>query len=235
MTRAPTTIGKRDQWRAAFPMNEAQRAARFLKVTWEDLVTSKPRGFNRKLRENQLTEKLHSYLVRLAKNDGLLTGFWINEDVDTDMDYPDSDNPTVIKRIRKDITYMSNVSGTRMTLIFEFKKVTSSGDSWRQYRGENGMRRFVDGIYARGQPLALMVGMLMDSEPACIQGLRASLQSPGSRQDLRMVQIANEWLCTPSTAFPGLADFDTEHNRPVREAPAHGTMLLSHLFISMPI
>lgn len=228
-------LANRDRWQDAFPLGEAQRAAKFLRDTWEDLIASKPRGFHRKLRENQLTEKLYLYLARLSQGRGRLTGFWINENTDGELDDPDSDNPKVVKRIRKDVTYASNV-GARLELIFEFKKITSKSESWREYRGEDGMRRFVDGTYAKGLPFAFMVGLLMDDEhETCVDGLKQSLQSERSRDDLHMVAFkGSEYLFEPSILFPEVAHFDTEHNRPRDRAPSHGTIVLSHMFVSMP-
>lgn len=216
-------------------MEEAQRAAKFLHDTWETLVATRPKGFHRKLRENKLTEKLHFYVNSLSQNEGRLTGFWVNENTDLDLDNPESEDPQVVNRIRKDITYKSNANKVRLDLIFEFKKLSSKGDSWKEYRGVNGMRRFVDGTYARGEPLAMMVGMLMDNRDICLEGLKRSLLTKGHLADLCMVPFADsKYLCEPSTAFPGVAQFDTEHNRPLKEAPSHGTMLLSHMFVSMP-
>lgn len=235
MKNNPSFASDRDHWRDAFPVDEAQRAAKFLYETWEQLVASKAKGFRPTLRENQLTEKLYPFLARLSQGKGRLTGFWHNEARHSDIDDDESDDPKVVNRIRKDITYTSNADGKRLELIFEFKKLSASSSSWRQYRGVDGMRRFVDGHYAQGLPLALMVGMLMDTPDECVKGLKRSLLSKASREDLRMVPRARDkYIFEPSTAFPEVACFDTEHNRPAHMAPSHGTMLLSHMFISMP-
>lgn len=236
MTQATSIIIGNNSWSAVFPFNEAQRAATFLKNTWNDLTVNKSSLFSKNLRENQLTENLHFYLNRLSGSDGLLMGLWINEDSHLDLDNPDSTNPKPGKRIRKDITYFSNISGFRMALIFEFKKISISRGSWREYTNQNGMRRFVDGTYARNQPHALMVGIIMEQQYStiCIQGIQKSLLKPKTRDSLCMVQTQNSWLCNPSKVFPGVAEFDTEHRRPEQEAPEKGTISLSHLFITLP-
>ena len=225
----------RDQWHEAFPINEAQRAAKFLYDTWEDLVANKPKGFRPTLRENQLTEKFYPFLVRLSQGKGRLTGFWHNEARHSDIDEDEPEDPKVINRIRKDITYTSNADGGRLELIFEFKKLSANNSSWKNYRGIEGMRRFVDGHYAHGLPIALMVGMLMGEADECVKGLKRSLLSKASREDLRMVSRAGDkYIFEPSIVFHGIALFDTEHNRPVHMAPSHGIMLLSHIFVTMP-
>ena len=97
------------------------------------------------------------------------------------------------------------------------------------------MRRFVDGTYARGQPIAMMVGMLMEDEAVCLASLRRSLLAKGCRDDLRMLSFADgKYLREPSINFNDTATFDTIHNRPIGQAPSHGTMQLSHMFILMP-
>lgn len=234
MSAKAVSPSSRDQWRTVFPLNEAQRAAKFLRDTWEELVTTKPQGFRATLRENKLTEKLYIYLARTSTGKGRLTGFWINEKPDGELDDPHSTDPQIVKRIRKDITYASNLDNQRLELIFEFKKL-SSKNSWVQYKGQDGMRRFVDGTYAKGLPLALMVGLVIGDYDSCLKGLKLSLQSKGSRDDLRMVdRDTGKYIFEPSTAFPSVAHFDTEHNRPADRAPRHGTMLLSHIFVTLP-
>lgn len=83
-------------------------------------------------------------------------------------------------------------------------------------------------------PLALMVGMVIGDQDACVQGLRRTLLSTASKSDLRMVGDASGALLRdPSRVFPGIAYFDTEHNRPSASAPSHGTLLLSHMFVPL--
>lgn len=234
MKSKPAISTDRDLWRKAFPVNEAQRATKFLYDTWESLVASKPKAFCPTLRENQHTERLYKFLAGLSEGKGRLTGFWHYEVPEHDFENEESDDLKIINRTRKDITYTSNEKGKRLELIFEFKKLSDTALSRSQYRGKNGMRRFVDGHYARGLPLALMVGMIIGDDDACVDGLKLSMQSKASLGDLRMVLRDKTYLFEPSTIFPGVATFDTEHNRPTDMAPSHGTMLLSHMFVSMP-
>ncbi len=73
MSAKAVSPSSRDQWRTVFPLNEAQRAAKFLRDTWEELVTTKPQGFRATLRENKLTEKLYIYLARTSTGKGRLS------------------------------------------------------------------------------------------------------------------------------------------------------------------
>jgi hypothetical protein len=224
----------RDTWQAAFPLQESQHAATFLQETWRQLVKNKPELFYGGQREDKLTEKLSAYLIKLCVGKGHLTGFWGNEDrlpyIDTD-----SSGLTKVKSIRKDITYKSNASTTRLDLIFEFKKMSADKTSVRNYRGKDGMGRFVLGQYAHGQPIAVMVAMLIDNPKTCISMLKKSLLSTAARDDLRMVSRGeNQYVFEPSMMLPNIAHFDTEHNRPPEIAASHGTIILSHMFLLLP-
>lgn len=232
-TNAP--VSNRDVWRKAFPADEARRAAQFLRDTWETLIRTNPNDFRPADRENKHTEKLYGFLASQSLGKARLTGFWNTEVHHHKTIVGPSGELKAAGRIRKDITYQSNANNNRLDLIFEFKKLSEKPRSWRNYREEDGMRRFVDGNYAHGLPVAMMVGMVIGSTDTCVDGLKRSLLARGSLDDLRMVSRGDKKFITePSTMFPGIALFDTEHNRPAEMAPSHGTMLLSHMFVSMP-
>ena len=96
------------------------------------------------------------------------------------------------------------------------------------------MRRFVDGYYAEAEPLAAMVGIVIGDKRDCVAALRRSILQAGVRDVLRMVSTGNrDYIREPSSMFPVLADFDTEHNRPPNQAPMHGTTVLSHIFVDL--
>lgn len=236
MSRKPAAlIAPRDAWQAAFPADEAQRAARFLAATWNEVSTRKPKAFRMTLRENQITETFGLYLKKLSLAQARLTGWWSHEDRHAELDESDEGDVKTVRRIRKDITYQSNAT-ERLELVFEFKKLTATNSSCKTYRGVDGMRRFVDGNYAKDLPLAFMVGMVIGDMKDCRDTLHRSLVSPAGRSDLRMIPDAHgQLIVTPSKLFPSIAAFDTEHTRPAGWALPYGTMLLSHLFLSMPI
>ncbi|MBI5460781.1 MAG: hypothetical protein HY941_01170 [Gammaproteobacteria bacterium] len=219
----------RDAWQQAFPFDEARRAATFLVETWKRVAPAQPRNFNPRVREDKLTELLATFVENWSVTEGHLTGQWSHEHRKAILG---NDDGKIIKRIRKDITYFSNAAKVRLTLVFEFKKLRDSKDSFRAYEGGDGMRRFVDGYYAAAEPLAMMVGMVIGDRRSCVAALRRSLMQADVRDTLCMVSTSKgDYLRDPSGMFPHLADFDTEHNRPPKQAPTHGTTMLSHIFV----
>ncbi|WP_194965957.1 hypothetical protein [Polaromonas sp. Pch-P] len=215
-------------------MDEARRAAKFVYDTWNDLSVRAPKTFHSGRRENHITERFGMYMPKVSLSKARLLGWWSYEEPAGESVIIDEEL-TAHSRIRKDLVYKSNEKAVRVELIFEFKKLEATNGSCKIYLGQNGMRRFVDGEYAKGLPLALMVGMLIGDESACVQTLRRSLLSTAETADLRMVGDASGALLRePSGMFPGVAQFDTEHNRPAASAPSHGTMLLSHIFVRLP-
>lgn len=235
MSKAPSSRpASRDRWLDAFPVDEAQRAAKFVYDTWSELAAKAPKTFNSRQRENHITERLGTHLPTVSISKAKLLGWWSYEEPAGESEIVDEELK-VRHRIRKDIVYKSNAGRVRVELIFEFKKLEAKTTSCKIYQGEKGMRRFVDGNYAKGLPLALMVGMLIGDGDACVQTLRRSLLSSAAKADLRMVSNGGGALLRePSVVFPGVAHFDTEHNRPAAIAPPHGTMLLSHMFVRLP-
>lgn len=235
MSKAPSSRpASRDQWLDAFPIDEAQRAAKFVHDTWSELAAKAPKTFNARQRENHITERFGMHLPKVSLSRARLLGWWSYEEPAGESEIIEEEL-RARGRIRKDLVYKTNIGVVRVELIFEFKKLEAKPTSCKVYRGRDGMRRFVDGEYAKGLPLALMVGMVIGDEVACVQTLRRSLLSPAAKADLRMVSNGSGALLRePSVVFPEVAHFDTEHNRPAAIAPPHGTMLLSHMFVRLP-
>ncbi|WIH05133.1 hypothetical protein KHF85_00900 [Xanthomonas translucens pv. graminis] len=232
ITKSTRISTPHDPWTALFPAEEPQRATRFLVETWVALTARAPRQFASNLSEPKLTEQFWIYLNNLSSPEGRLTGFWNYE---THKLAFDLERGEMIKRIRTDIDYLSNAGGARIELTFEFKKLKATSNSWRAYQGVSGMRRFVDGYYARHAPVALMVAMTVDDTKACVDGLRRSLQNSGKRTDLCMLpDAAGRYIRDPSEIFAGSATFDTEHKRPEDQAPPQGATTLAHIFLPLP-
>jgi hypothetical protein len=231
-TTATAVTTSRDAWMLAFPTQEAHRAVEYLCEMWNEFAATRPKAFNN--RENKITEALGNLVDRSSQGRGRLLGFWNYEVPKADLHADTDDDLKAVRRIRKDIVYQSNRT-ERIVLIFEFKKLQATKSSAKNYRGVDGMRRFIDGNYAKGLPLAIMVGMLIGDKENCIDTLRRSILSVAGKTDLRMVaDPGGNLIQEPSLLFPALADFDTEHNRPTDRAPSHGTMRLSHVFVQMP-
>lgn len=230
-------LNQPDTWRNAFPMNEAERAVRFLFETWQDIIVPTKRAyFKPTKRENQHTEQFWIYLDKLSTSHGRLTGQWSYEVPKAIIEDDEADEPAIEKRIRKDITYFSNANPIRLFIIFEFKKLRATDNrSLSDYKGTDGMRRFVDGYYAIGLPMALMVGMVIGDKAACVDKLQRSILSPKDLSDLCMIDDkTGNYIIAPSFLFPGVATFDTEHKRPASKNRVHNTIILSHLFVELP-
>lgn len=222
----------RDPWTDLFPANEAQRATRFLVETWHSMTANAPLQFASTRKEPELTEQFWVYLESLSVSKGRLTGSWSYERPKLEFDQATGKK---IKRIRPDIDYFSNANGARFMLTYEFKKLKAASDSWNAYQGKNGMRRFVDGYYAKFAPVALMVAMTVDDQKSCMDGLRRSLLSAGRRDQLKMLpDSSGRYIRDPSNVFAGFASFDTEHKRPADQAPPQGATTLAHIFLPLP-
>ncbi len=216
---------RRYSWEEMIPVDETHAAARFLVTTWNLLAKSCPEDIQYAKHEPKLTELLYIYLNKLRAESGL-TGFWVNEAQE-----PHIDDNGELRRIKKDITYYSNVFILRLELIFEFKKLHAL--SLATYRGEEGMRRFIDGNYAPQKPLALMVGIILKGNyEDVVDALYNSLLGADVRSELQMVSDATgRYIRKPSKAVPSTAEFDTEHRRPADKAPPNGTTTIAHIFL----
>lgn len=229
--RRVTVSAPRDPWGAMFPVEEALRATQFLVDTWYKVTAKAPESFDRRRDEPHLTELFWWHLEQQSEPEGKLLGQWSYEKPRVELDPVTGKK---IKRIRQDIEYFSNAGSVRLNLTYEFKKLKAKGDSWRTYQGERGMRRFVDGYYAKHQPIAAMVAMTLDDTKRCIDGLRRSLLVDGMRDSLKMLPDRDgRYLREPSQVFPTAA-FDTEHKRPLDQAPPQGATTLAHLFLALP-
>lgn len=219
---------KRYSWEELIPVEETRAATQFMIDIWNNASSAYPKDFSFRLREPDLTAML-TYYLHLHEADAKLSGFW-----NTEAQMPKKRGGGRLSRTRKDLSYQSNYSGSRIDLTFEFKKLTSS--SLAAYRGNDGMMRFVDGEYAIGKSLAFMVGITKPSDISPIQSLKRSLTNKGTQKALRMVHDAHgKYIVEPSEIVPKSCQFDTEHNRPPAKAPINGTITLGHIFVSCPI
>lgn len=117
-----------------------------------------------------------------------------------------------------------------MTVQTTLSHVKSQRD---RYTGDDGMLRFVTGEYSVGEPLALMVGILVEHQDDCVPPLGDWLNSADAKTVLYMETVGGRQTRSPSAFFTAAA-FDTEHLRPRRKGPKHGTIVISHLFVGFP-
>lgn len=219
-------------WLAAFPHEDAKIAVEALCIVWAELTQVSPQTFNASRKEPELTELLCVHLSAVFKQRTRLTGQWSYERRMAKTQILRNGGMKVVQRKRTDIEYFSDRSQNTLQLVFEFKKLDHTATKRKIYVGEDGMRRFVTGDYSAGQSSALMVGILSCAEAACVVGLVKLLEGKSTRTSLRMKDQPEPAVRQPSAVFPKLARFDTEHERDISLAPAHGIITISHLFLA---
>lgn len=221
----------RTAWQEAFLGGHAPLAVRALKRAWSLLVATSPGTFKPTEKEPTLTKILCEQLTA-SKRDDRLTGSW-------DYEIPQGKLVRRGKHIaleenrRTDIRYFTDREDPTLELIFEFKRINHQPSQWKKYTGESGMMRFVTGDYSVGNPLALMVGIVIVHRDDCVPALTEWLNSSEARTELYMETIQGKQARAPSGFFEE-AEFDTEHLRPISKGPAHGTIIISHMFLDFP-
>lgn len=205
-------------WQEMFPLPKARAAVAAVKECWDEMAASNRPDFTPTENERKLTIRLCDYLRKVGQSRGLF-GFWRAEPVGEERG----------KEYRTDIEYLwgSEEQNKRMALVFEFKKLKTSGRA--NYK--DGMARFVTGAYSTKEPLALMAGILEGPSNVCVPRLRKALAHHGWVKDLQIVKRPDGKVLTAPSAFFGEADFDTEHRRSIEKAPQHGTIKISHMFL----
>lgn len=216
-------------WLAAFPIQPATEAVEALRQGWTELAQRPRPDFNPKTKEDALTKRLKVYVENhVARQRGLL-GMWAAEDIIGEVDPATG---AMIEERRTDIVYGWNNAVQGMKLVFEFKRLGRQKKHRDHYLQDQGLGRFVTGIYSRRQAVAAMVGILLDPETEVVPPIRAALEQASLVTALRLRKTkAGLAFARPSTLFVH-ADFDTEHERDAALAPTHGTIRVSHFFFS---
>lgn len=209
-------------------MAEAERAVHAIAETWRFFAAAPREDFGYRTAEPKLTKVMKAYARDVAGPEAGCRGKWTAENV-----YPKIDRVTgkSLKEVRTDIEYFWMDGQSRMELVFEFKRLTRTAASDKHYLGESGLGRFVDGEYSLAQPMALMVGVLLEPDAAIVNALTQQLNKPDVAHRLRIQAQANgDLLFNPSVLFPAHAEFDTEHQRDSDKAPPCGSIRIAHLF-----
>ena len=218
-----------DTWSTAFPIHPASKAVEALCESWRVLSAEKRPHFHSGIREPRLTRALKAHVERVTSRDFGLLGMWATEAVQNEMDFHTGE---LTEERRTDIVYGWNDEEVGIQLVFEFKKLNRTARSRSLYLGEDGLGRFVTGIYGRGQPVAVMVGILKDLENRIVPPLLCTLTSSEMINSLRIKLTSDgHSFSRPSLLFPQ-ADFDTEHERNADLAPSHGTIRVAHIFLA---
>lgn len=215
----------RDEWRLAFPKEEAGTVIKHMVDTWNWAAQFRTRHFSYGLKEPDITDALEYHLDTRAPEVGL-TGFWGTETRETDYDPQTGERR---KSWRTDILYFSNRNTKPLKLTFEFKKLKDNQPSRKAYYGDEGMMRFVDNKYGREQPMGVMVGILDSPKSVCPGKLKQALGKAEVAAQLKVIPDASSRVVRePSAEFKNLAAFDTHHARVSGE---YITIVLAHLML----
>lgn len=224
-------------WLAAFPHAEAARAVDAVHFSWKYWATKPRKSFAVNIAEPKLTRAVRTYASDVLGRQMGLLGYWGAEGVENEIDYETGE---VLKETRTDILYAWNDEQRSMRLVFEFKKLSHTKKSRDHYLGERGLMRFVTGPYSKQQAVAVMAAILTVNSTAATGPLRRALEHRETAATLRLLKTPDgSTLHSPSSLFPNLAAFDTEHVRSLDLAPTHGTIRVAHLLLEfgypMPI
>lgn len=216
-------------WLIAFPIVPATEAVEALRQAWTYLASRPRADFNPETHEGPLTKRLKVYVENYTARERGVLGMWAAEDIIGDI------CPTTgsfIEERRTDIVYGWNDDVQDIKLVFEFKRLGKQKSHRDHYLLDQGLGRFVTGIYSRRQAVAAMVGILLDPEPEIIPPIRAALSDARLATALRLrANGAGQPFTKPSRLFAN-ADFDTEHDRDPVLAPSHGHICVSHFFFA---
>lgn len=216
-------------WLVAFPIQPAAEAVDVLLQAWNEL-SARPRAcFNSSTNEVALTKRLKVYIENYTARERGLLGMWAAEDIIGDLD---PITGKMIEERRTDIVYGWNNEVQDMKLVFEFKRLGKQKRHRDHYLRENGLARFVTGIYSRRQAVAAMVGVLLDPESDVVPPIRKALADKNLAVDLKLRPAADGNPFTQPSLLFEAANFDTEHERDPTLAPTHGHIRVAHLFLS---
>ena len=200
------------EWLRAFPLQTAVAATEAFLQAWQECASQHHRYFNPNTNEPDLTNHLKFHLRDDVGPKRGVVGHWTAEDVIGRLD--PSTGKLLEKKRRTDIAFAWNDTRA-FELVFEFKRLRKGKRSRDQYLGEQGLARFVTGIYGKGQAIAAMVGVLLAPEADIVPPIqRRRWPNPNRAKALRLRKSADvaRPYTEPSTLFPK-AVFDTEHYR----------------------
>lgn len=217
-------------WMAAFPVAQADRAVEALLRSWT-VMASKPRpGFAPAAKEPKLTRVVRAHVRKQIAPEMKLLGHWGTEGVENDVDFETGE---ILEEGRTDIEYTWNDESTQLALVFEFKKLTPDNQSRRRYL-QDGLMKFVTGVYSEKQPVALMVGILLAPRNETVDGLRRDINLSATAAAIRACANGDGRFVLSPVLFPKRTTFDTEHLRDPEKAPPHGTIRIAHVFVGFP-
>lgn len=226
--RAPSTDGESD-WLSAFPLKSASDAVDALLDAWHRLAANPRPWFNSSTHEPRLTKQLKIYLADYVAREHGLLGMWAAEDVVGKLNVETGE---LIEERRTDITYGWHDGTRSYKLVFEFKRLGRQKRYRDEYLGSQGLARFVTGIYARKEPIAAMVGILLAPAEEVIPKIRAALEDEDLVTSLRLRKSLADIAYPEDSSLFSKAEFNTYHDRDPVLAPPHGFIRVAHFFVS---
>ena len=215
-------------WRPAFPLRPLTDAVDALCESWRVLAAIHRPHFHPRISEPSLTRVLKVHVENVTARQRGLLGMWSAETVINRVNFETGE---LIEERRTDIVYGWNDEKIGIQLVFEFKKLSRHKRSQTNYLGQNGLLRFVTGIYGQRQPIAAMVGILIDSFERCVPQLREALADVTLARPLRLRPTSTGYpYHRPSQIFPDVAEFDTEHDKSPEGTGTDEVVRVAHLF-----
>lgn len=199
----------------------------YIKTHWVQLQQHPPREMMFSENEPKIT-KYFRLSLRANKTLHGITGFFTAED---EVGKINTETQEVGDRGRTDITYNSDRIDPPLTIVFEFKKLKLVGENIRRNYCTNGMGRFVSGIYAEGDDVAFMIGLVQKESTGSqmLLSLQQAIQKPAMVGKLRLIQYPKGSFITTSPKSFSISDFETQHARDhVANCP---DMLLGHFLL----
>ena len=214
-------------WFSAFPIKSAADAVGVLSEAWDELTRRNIPGFQPTMHEPKLTKTLKIYIERtVARRNGLL-GSWSAENTIGTLDPTTSE---LVEERRTDITYHWNNEALSLMYVFEFKKLNNKKSSHAAYLGDDGLGRFVNGIYSDDQLAAAMVGIMLNSPTEIIPPIEVALSNGSLATPLKQRKNDDgDYITKPSKIFVA-SEFDSEHDRTYISKP----IAISHIFLGWP-
>ena len=221
-------LATRAAWATAFPLGTANDAVEAVCDSWVTLASRPKPDFHKKKREDYLTRVLKTHVEHVTAPRRGLIGMWAAENVINRVDF---ETGTILEERRTDIVYGWNDQTRGYQLVMEFKKLTSKASSRKHYLSDDGIGRFVSGMYSYGQPVAVMVGLLIDPDGQIVQKLCEQIGSSPYFEALRLRRNGTGEVIDQPSKLIAKARFDTDHDRPPPAGPPSGTIRVAHLFL----
>jgi hypothetical protein len=199
------------QWQEFVPIEQVPRVLAYISTLWKELVNQFPATHHFRIREEKLTLSLNDYLddFQRKKTNGI-TGRFVPEIWNLQR-LPTGE---ISRKSRSDILYFFSAAGVP-ELVIEFKKLDCNSAKRKLYCTE-GMRRFVDGTYAKNQTIGVMCGLVQGGCSIAVPRLIKHLLKPEVAQRLSMVaDTSGSYITSPSRTAVGSFDFDTLHDRQI--------------------